>query len=130
VVTITTFDGSQKGIVNLTVFDKEKMQTDICKSCDMGDTKIELVSKNERKKTFKVDDETSSKHSKVNSTFDITDVSSNEGNNVQKNDHTSPKGHFRFTSVQYICTLYDAYGLTAHLLLTLVSNSSRRRKHM
>ena len=103
-----SFDGSQKGIVNLTVFDKEKMQTDICKSCDMGNDKIELVSKNERKKNFRVDDETSSKHSKVNSTFDITDVSSNEGNNVQKNDHTVPKGHFRFTSVRYICTCINA----------------------
>jgi len=83
-----SFDGSQKGVVNPTVFDKEKMQTDICKSCDIGNTKIELVSKNERKKSLNVDNETSSKHSKVNSTFDITDVSSNEGNNVQKNDIT------------------------------------------
>eukprot|EP00944_MAST-04C_sp_MAST-4C-sp1_P000222 g222.t1 len=83
-----SFDGSQKGVINPTVFDKEKIEATVSTSRDIGNGKTKLVSKSATKKSLNVDNETSSKHSKVNSTFDITDVSSNEGNNMQKNNHT------------------------------------------
>jgi hypothetical protein len=90
-----SFDGSQKRIVNPAVFDKEKVEATVSTSRDIGNGKTELVSKNVTKKSLNVDDETSSKHDKVNSFFDITDVSSNEGNNMQRNDITVLRRRYR-----------------------------------